>query len=231
MTEIEWLDADGRPLAPPPPDAPPEPGGFRARFDLRRAAPWLDLGWLVSAALAVAAPFFDVYRLHLGETAQQVDGWGRYHSAVNSAEGAGAHGIRFGVVTCVAAGLIVLAVAVRRIRPFRPRIAALALVVSTLGAGVLAATAATAWLDADALFDSVRSELDTFGAVQHVESSLHFGAGVWTTVAAAAVGLVTLVGEAFRRPRAAQHSGAAPTAVSDPDAGPRPLGPGDEPLA
>ena len=223
MTEIEWLDAHGRPLTAPVPSAPAGRAGTSYRADLRSPALWVELGWVLTAVLAVVAPFLQIYRLQIGQTAaQQVDGWGRFSAALNSGEGSDAHGIRFGIVICVAAGLVVAAVVLRRLRPLRPAVGRVSSACCALGAGLLAATAAVEYLDVDALFDSLRSTVSQIEPGS-VGPSLHIGVGTWTTVAAAAVGLVTLVADVAVRP------GTPPSPRPHDTVGP-PLSPGDEAL-
>ena len=182
MQEIEWLDADGSPIGAAPPQTRPSRRAPRAT--IRSPARWVEIIWLLSALLAVLAPFLELYslRIETGNT-QRVDGWGRFDTAVNAAEGTGAHGIRFGIVLVAAAALVLIALVLRRYRPVRGRVHRVATASFALAEGLLVATTASVFLDIDALVDSVRSELANF-AVARQGLSLHLGAGTWTMLAA-----------------------------------------------
>jgi hypothetical protein len=223
MVDIEFLD-------PGPWQTPvPEPGSAvpvrrSGRRDLVLAgAP--ALLWLAAAVVTFVAPFQLLYALSVREDGldqhEQADGWGRMgRTGAPFTE----HEARYGIVSCTAGGLFLLAaglallgIAARRralraeaaTPSARPRLVSAGLGIT--GIALLAGTIGSAWLYIQSLHDNITAELNAAGDPGNVQiapgeplhASVHLDLGwmFWCTLIGIGCGLVALVLQAVPPPR------------------------------
>lgn len=237
MTDIEFLDpGPWQPPEPAPGDAPPPPRASRLRLFTPPAL------WTAAAVLALLAPFRMIYALtvhvpglFVPDQGERADGWGRVHVV---GDGVAEHAVRYGIISCVAAALLVAAAGVAlvavvgRLRVgragFRARLCAAGLGIAATA--LLAGVAATTLLSVQALHDNVVQAVRPPGGtdVQLPAFEIRIGWMVWLTVIAVACGLLALLLQALpqRAPTPAVPSPppfAAPGAYpADPEPGPYP---------
>jgi len=192
VTDIEFLDpgvdSDVVPgvdpgAAAPAGDVARDAGG--APTQLRRWLPAIvaALGWLTAAGFAVMASVSVVYRLvYHGDGQTQsvaVDAWGRFDKP-QLAVGLG-HGPRFAIVLVGAAALLLAAALVGVVR------VGVARYLGVAGLAVVAAMAATVYLQADAMRSTYAARQRQLGTAAADQFRLHVQTGSATWLAIAAV--------------------------------------------
>lgn len=209
----------------------PEPGQLPAPDGTTAPAPawspiagisWWAAAALISvaaAALAVIAPFHSLYRVVMvlpkdatGGSAPttntfSVDGWGRQQFP-GTVDVTG-HGTRFGVVLCVAAGLLILVagVAVARVLgPHAPALARLrpvAVGVGVSAASILVGGVLSMYLYVQAVLDSNRAGGDPSQPRIHTEYGSGLALAVASFCCAAAATVALLLAQRASGPREA----------------------------
>jgi hypothetical protein len=202
MVEIEFLEPVGRADEPRPAGAAPP----SRRTALSAAVQVLPAAlWALAAALAMTAPFREIYSIHIHEdlvdSTQRVDGWGRLAEHQLPAE----HAPRYGVVYTVCAALFAVAAltALFRLAGARRRKRGPAVVELGTGlaaAGLLAGVGGAIGLDVRATFSNLRAEVHQSqtpgdntlaGSFPHLD--LHVGGCLWLTAVGTAAGLLAVL--------------------------------------
>jgi hypothetical protein len=185
--------------------------------------------WATAAVLAAVAPFNTIYEAHRGGLSASMDGWGR-STGLTAGPRFGEHGIRYGIVLVLCAGVLALLALLAATRIGRPRWMlvlgdGVTTVLAACAAGLLLGVSLATALDVDAMASTFRAanravlaNAATSGTGAQPAIHLHVGGCVWLSLAAAGCAIAALVA-----PRWIGRSlapGAVPTALvrDDPDA-------------